>query len=101
MRRAVATSGRPRRPSMPAGLVGTAVLALLANLVLELTPLLVVHGQAWQYRSAAYPAMFALGFLVLWLLVGVIHALTGRLSVTVGVTACLTLALAYADYNKL
>lgn len=73
----------------------------MANLVLELTPLLVVHGQAWQFRSAAYPAMFALGFLVLWLLVSLIHALTGRLSVTVAVTACLTLALAYADYNKL
>ena len=73
----------------------------MSNVVLELAPLLVVHGQAWQYRSAAYPAMFALGFLVLWLLVGLIHALTGRLSVTAAVTACLTLALAYADYNKL
>ena len=101
MRRAVATSWRRRRPTMPAGLVGTAVLALLANLVLELTPLLVVHGQAWQYRSAAYPAMFALGFLVLWALVSLVHALTGRLSATVAVTACVTVAMAYADYNKL
>jgi phosphoglycerol transferase MdoB-like AlkP superfamily enzyme len=101
VRRAVAGSRRWRRPSLPAGLVGTAASALVANLVLELTPLLVVHAQAWQYRSAAYPAMFVLGFLVLWLLVGLIHALTGRLPMTVAVTACLTLALAYADYNKL
>jgi Sulfatase len=101
VRRAVATSRRLRRPRLPAGLVGTALLALVGNLVLELTPLVVVHGQAWHYRSAAYPAMFALGFLVLWLLVGLIHALTGRLSGTVAVTACLTVALAFADYNKL
>jgi phosphoglycerol transferase MdoB-like AlkP superfamily enzyme len=101
VRRAVATSPRARRWPVPVGLVGTAAAALVSNLVLELAPLLVVHGQAWQYRSAAYPAMFALGFLVLWLVVGLLHALTGRLSVTVAVTACLTLALGYADYNKL
>jgi sulfatase-like protein len=77
------------------------VVAVLCNLVLELTPLTVMYHQVWRERPAAYFALFLLGSLVLWLVVGLVHAVTGRLSLTVAVSAVVTVALAYADYNKL
>lgn len=95
--------GRPRTSSatyLP-GLLGTAVVAVLCNLVLELTPLTATYHQAWHHRPAAYFVLFALGSLVVWLVVGLVHAVTGRLSLTVAVSACVTAAMAYADYNKL
>ena len=94
---------RRRRPSSPylPGLLGTGLVAVVCNLVLELTPMTVLGPQVWQARPAAYVGLFVLGCLVLWMAVGLLHAVTGRLSLTVALSACVTAAMAYADYNKL
>ncbi|MFP5416851.1 MAG: LTA synthase family protein [Actinomycetes bacterium] len=83
------------------GLLGTGLVAVVCNLVLELAPMTVLGPQVWQARPAAYFPLFVLGCLVLWMAVGLLHAVTGRLSLTVALAACATAALAYADYNKL
>jgi phosphoglycerol transferase MdoB-like AlkP superfamily enzyme len=87
-------------PLLP-GLVGTGLLAVLCNLALELTQLTGVRSHPWQYKTPAYVAMFLLGCVVLWMVVGIVHAVVGRLTVTAALVVAATAAVAVADYEKL
>jgi phosphoglycerol transferase MdoB-like AlkP superfamily enzyme len=80
--------------------VGTAVTALLCNLALELVRLAGVGDFPWRHKTPAFVLMFLLGTLVLWLLVGLVHAVVGRLWVTVALAATATALVAAVDYEK-
>jgi phosphoglycerol transferase MdoB-like AlkP superfamily enzyme len=82
------------------GLAHTALLALLCNLVLELVQVAALQGPPWQYKTPAYALMFLLGVLVLWLVVGLVHAVLGRLWLTGAFCVAATAVLAVADYEK-
>jgi phosphoglycerol transferase MdoB-like AlkP superfamily enzyme len=81
-------------------LVGTAMTALLCNLALELVRLAGVGDYPWRHKTPAFVLMFLLGSLVVWLLVGLVHAVVGRLRVTVAVAAAATALVAVVDYEK-
>jgi len=81
-------------------LLGTAMTALLCNLALELVRLAGVGDYPWRHKTPAFVLMFLLGSLVLWLLVGLVHAVVGRLRVTVAVAATATALVAVVDYEK-
>jgi phosphoglycerol transferase MdoB-like AlkP superfamily enzyme len=87
------------RAQLP-GLRRTALLALACNLALEAAQLVTVDGYPWRFKTAAYPLMFLLGTLVVWAVVGLVHAVAGRFAVTAAVMAGLTAALAFADHEK-
>jgi phosphoglycerol transferase MdoB-like AlkP superfamily enzyme len=87
------------RAQLP-GLRRTALLALACNLALETAQLLTVDGYPWRFKTAAYPLMFLLGTLVVWAVVGLVHAAVGRFAVTAAAMVCLTAALALADHEK-
>lgn len=82
------------------GLGATALLALMCNLVLELTQLAGVEGHFWEHKTPLYPVLFLLNTLVLWLLIGIIHAAVGRISVTTAIAALATGVIAVADHEK-
>lgn len=82
------------------GLLRTLLLALACNLALELVRMTAVEGVPWRYKSGTFLALFLLGSLVVWVLVGLVHAVTGRLRYTVAVMALLTLLVALADWKK-
>jgi phosphoglycerol transferase MdoB-like AlkP superfamily enzyme len=86
-------------PFLP-GLTGTLLVAVLCNLVLELVQLTDTGGYPWRFKSLAFPSMFVLGSLVLWLLVGLVHAVVGRLWVTTALMATATVVVAVADHEK-
>ncbi len=86
-------------PLLP-GLARTGLLALLCNLALELTQLTGVDGYPWRFKTPTYAGMFLLGSLVVWLLVGLVHAVVGRLWLTTALMATATAVVAVADHEK-
>ena len=78
----------------------TLLLAVLCNLALELVQLTGTDGYPWRFKSPAFPGMFVLGSLVVWLLVGLVHAVVGRLWVTTALMATATAVVAVADHEK-
>ncbi len=86
-------------PFLP-GLAGTALLAVLCNLVLELSRLASVDGYPWKYKTPLFPVLFLLGSAVLWLLIGAVHSVVGRLRVTAVLAAAATVVVAVADHEK-
>ncbi len=86
-------------PLLP-GLAGTALLAVLCNLALELTQLTGVEGYPWKHKTPAFLMMFLLGSLVIWLLIGLVHAIVGRLWVTTALAVTATAVVAVADHEK-
>jgi phosphoglycerol transferase MdoB-like AlkP superfamily enzyme len=96
-------SSSPRRRVVEAclpGLARTGALALGCNLALELTQLTGVDGWPWMQKTPTYALMFLLGSLVLWLVVGLVHAVVGRFTVTVALAVGATAVVAVADYEK-
>ena len=91
--------GRLVRSWLP-GLARTAALALTCNLVLELSQLTGVQGWPWDQKTSAYPFMFLLGTLVLWLVVGLVQALVARYSLTVVISVTATAVVAVANHEK-
>src|SRR4051812_24358268 len=83
------------QPLLP-GLVGTASLAVLCNAILELGQLVDVDGYPWLFKTPAFAALFLLGCLVLWPLVGLVYAVVGRLSVTTALLVSATAVVAFA-----
>lgn len=86
-------------PVLP-GLARTGLLAVLCNLTLELTQLAGIDGHPWKFKTPAYAAMFLLGSLVVWLVVGLVHAIVGRLWVTCALMATATAVVAVVGYEK-
>ena len=86
-------------PFVP-GLARTALLAVLCNLALELAQLIEVEGRVWTNKSPAFVLMFLLGSLVVWMLVGVVHAVLGRMWLTTAVMVTATAVVAVADTEK-
>ena len=82
------------------GLRRTALLAVSCNLALEVAQLLAVDGYPWRFKTPAYPLLFLLGSLVVWAVVGLVHAVVGRFALTVAVMAVLTVAVGFADHEK-
>ena len=82
------------------GLAETAALAVLCNAALELGQLTGAEGYPWMQKTPSYALLFLLGTLVLWLLIGLVHAVVGRFSVTVAVAVTATAVVAVADYEK-
>lgn len=82
------------------GLARTGTLALVCNLVLEISQLTEAQGWPWKEKTPTYFLMFLLGTVVLWLLVGLVHALVGRFSLTVVISMTATALVAVADYEK-
>ena len=96
------TPTRRRRyvgPFLP-GLARTALLAVLCNLVLELTQLAGIDGYPWKFKTPAFVQMFLLGSLVVWMLVGLVHAVVGRLWATTALMATATAVVAVAQHEK-
>ncbi|MGN6577720.1 MAG: LTA synthase family protein [Nocardioides sp.] len=87
------------RAQLP-GLRRTALLAVACNLALEAAQLLTVDGYPWRFKTLAYPLMFLLGSLVVWAVVGLVHAVVGRFALTTAVMAVLTVAVGFADHEK-
>jgi hypothetical protein len=82
------------------GLRRTALLALTCNALLEAVLLLSVDGYPWRFKTPAYPLMFLLGTGVIWLVVGLVHAVVGRFALTAAVTVTAATAVAVADHAK-
>jgi hypothetical protein len=82
------------------GLRRTAILALGCNAVLEAVRLLGVDGYPWRFKTPAYPLLFLLGAAVIWLLVGLVHAVVGRFAMTAAITVTATVGVAVADHEK-
>jgi hypothetical protein len=82
------------------GLARTGALALVCNLVLEVSQLTGVEGWPWKQKTPMYPLMLLLGTLVVWLLVGLVHAVVARFSLTLVITVTATALVAVADYEK-
>jgi hypothetical protein len=96
------TSSRWRRTAsafLP-GLARTGALALVCNLVLEIAQLTGIQGWPWKQKSPTYPLLFLLGAVVLWLLVGLVHAVVARYSRTAVIMVTATALVAVADYQK-
>lgn len=78
----------------------TAVLAVCCNLALEVSRLTGVGGEPWKNKTPAFVLLFLLGSVVVWAVVGLIHALVGRFRVTVFLVVTMTVLLGVADYKK-
>ncbi|MGZ5415543.1 MAG: LTA synthase family protein [Nocardioides sp.] len=81
-------------------LTRTALLAVLCNLTLELTQLTGIDGYPWKFKTPAFVQMFLLGSLVVWMLVGLAHAVVGRLWATTALMATATAVVAVAQHEK-
>jgi hypothetical protein len=82
------------------GLRRTALLALGCNAALELVQILGVDGYPWRFKTPAYAAMFVLDTLVVWAVVAVLHAVTGRFALTCALAWTATGVLAFANHEK-
>jgi phosphoglycerol transferase MdoB-like AlkP superfamily enzyme len=78
----------------------TFLLALGCNAVLEAARLIGLEGAPWRFKTPWFPILFLLGTLVVWLLVGLVHAVTGRIALTRWVMVTVTVVVAVADHNK-
>lgn len=78
----------------------TFLLALGCNAVLELSRLVAVEGAWWRFKTPWFPALFLVGTLVVWALVGLVHAVTGRMWLTRTVLVAVTAVVAVADHQK-
>ncbi|HEX4976377.1 MAG TPA: LTA synthase family protein [Nocardioides sp.] len=78
----------------------TFLLALGCNAALEATRLLGADGGPWRFKTPWFPLLFLLGTLVVWLLVGLVQAVTGRLRLTRAVLVTLTAVVAVVDHEK-
>jgi hypothetical protein len=81
-------------------LAETAALALVCNLALELSQLTGAQRWPWNQKTPTYALLFLLGTVVVWLLVGLVHAVVGRFSATVAIAVTGTALVAVADYEK-
>jgi len=79
----------------------TALLALVCNLLLEITSLSGAGSQLWRYKTPAFVLLFLLGTAVVWLLVVLVHAVVGRFWLTATMAASATAVVALADFEKL
>ncbi len=75
-------------------------LALSCNAVLELSRLAAVEGALWRFKTPWFPALFLVGTLVVWALVGLVHAVTGRMWLTRTVLVAVTVVVVVADHQK-
>jgi phosphoglycerol transferase MdoB-like AlkP superfamily enzyme len=82
------------------GLTRTALLALACNLALELVQAVGIDGLPWRFKTPTYVGLFVLDTVVVWAVVAVLHAVTGRIVVTSVVAGTLTVVLAFADQEK-
>lgn len=78
----------------------TGLLALTCNFLLELAQLFTVDGWFWRFKTPAFPLLFALGTLVLWLVAGLVHAIVGRIVVTRLLMVSATVLVALVDHEK-
>lgn len=78
----------------------TFLLALGCNAALEASRLLGVDGVVWRFKTPWFPALFLVGTLVVWLLVGLVHAVTGQMGLTRTVLVVGTVLVAVADHAK-
>jgi hypothetical protein len=86
-------------PYLPT-LAATAKVALLCNLAIELSRLTTIKYHLWDYKTPTYPLLFLLGTGVVWLLVGLVHAVVGRLRVTAALVATATAVVVVVDHEK-
>ncbi len=82
------------------GLRRTALLALGCNAALELVQVVGVDGYPWRFKTPTYAAIFVLDTLVVWAVVAVLHAVTGRFAVTSALAWTATGVLAFANHEK-
>lgn len=78
----------------------TALLALACNALLELVRLFSVEGWPWRFKTPAFAVLFVLGALVLWVVTGLVHAVTGTIAVTRAVMVTGTVLVALIDHEK-
>ena len=78
----------------------TGILALTCNVLLEVVQLSSVDGWFWRFKTPAFPLLFVLGTLVLWLVAGLVHAFVGRIAVTRAVMVSATVLVALVDHEK-
>lgn len=78
----------------------TFLLALGCNAVLEVSRLVAVEGALWRFKTPWFPALFLVGTLVVWVAVGLVHAVTGRIWLTRTVLVAVTAVVAVADHQK-
>jgi phosphoglycerol transferase MdoB-like AlkP superfamily enzyme len=95
----LASLRRAAAPYLPV-LRRTALLALACNLGLELFRLAGVDGYPWRFKSPTFPLMFLVGTVVVWMVVGLVHAVVGRWWLTRALVVALTVLVALVDYEK-
>lgn len=86
-------------PFLPA-VASTALLALACNATLELAAITASGHAPWFGKTAFFPILFLLDVVVLWLVIGLVHAVAGSVRVTAGVSALGTALVAVVDYEK-
>jgi phosphoglycerol transferase MdoB-like AlkP superfamily enzyme len=91
--------GRRSRP-LAAGAAATLALALVCNLTLEVSRVVGTGTSPWRDKSPAFLGLFLLGTLVVWLVVGALQALLGRLWITVVLALSVTGFVAITDREK-
>jgi phosphoglycerol transferase MdoB-like AlkP superfamily enzyme len=78
----------------------TFLLALGCNAALEASRLVSVEGALWRFKTPWFPALFLVGTLVVWSMVGLVHAVTGRMWLTRTILVAVTIVVAVADHQK-
>jgi phosphoglycerol transferase MdoB-like AlkP superfamily enzyme len=73
---------------------------VLCNLALEVSRVVGLPGYPWQHKTPWFPLVLLLGTVVVWLVVGLVHAVLGRLWLTAAVMATLTVVVIVADHEK-
>ena len=95
---------RRRLPDLRAyvpGIRRTALLALACNGALELSQLTQVQGYPWRFKTPWFALLFLVGSLVVWAVVGLVHAVVGRFWVTAVLVGSATGVVAFADVEKM
>lgn len=78
----------------------TFLLALGCNAAVEAFRLIGVAGALWRFKTPWFPALFLVGTVVVWLVVGLVHAVTGRMWLTRVVLLAATVTVTVADHEK-
>ncbi|QNN54487.1 LTA synthase family protein [Nocardioides mesophilus] len=82
------------------GLRWTLLLAVACNAALEVAGILGGGTRPWDYKTPAFPLLFLLCSLVIWVVVGLVHAVLGRPRATALVMLTLTALVAVVDHEK-
>jgi phosphoglycerol transferase MdoB-like AlkP superfamily enzyme len=87
--------------TLVASLAVTVILAFLCNGTIEYLQLAADGGNDAGFKLGGTPFLFLLGTAIVWVIIVLLLAITGRLWLTVGISVVLTVLVGFANYRKL